>query len=235
MSRLLGKALKNYLEQGFPEEIIILNSLGEEEIMSTAYFFRSYDEMPALEQKALDTVRGSILDIGAGAGSHSLYLQEHGHLVTALDSSPDAIACCLARGIKNAICKSIMAFSNGSFDTLLLLMNGIGVAGSLERLEPLLTHLRSLLNPEGQILLDSSDIRYMYEQDEMGPVLPDKPGTYYGDILFSVYYKGTYEAPFPWVYVDYENLAVTARRCGFRAEKIMDGPHFDYLARLTCN
>lgn len=235
MSGLLGKALRNYQDHGKSEDIIIMNSLGEEEVMSTSYFFRSYDDMPALEQKALDLSQGSILDIGAGAGSHSLLLQERGYTVTALDNSPDAIACCQARGIEQAICENIEAYSGGTYDTLLLLMNGIGVAGTLDKLDGLLEHLKSLLNPEGQILLDSSDIRYMFDAEENGRPVTGNPDVYYGNILFSVYYNGEYEVPFPWVYVDYLSLESAAARCGLRAEKIMDGPHFDYLARLTRN
>lgn len=233
MSRLLGKALLDYVEGGKDTDIIILNSLGEEDAVPASYFFRPYDRMPAIEQKALDLARGTVLDIGAGAGSHCLYLEKKGHKTLALDSSPEAIVCCTKRGLSHCICSTIQAFHKGTYDTLLMLMNGLGVAGSLSQLDELLLHLTSLMNEKGQILLDSSDIRYMYETTGAGnPIRPEAAG-YYGDILFSVYYDGEYEPPFPWVYVDFESLSKTAQRVGLKAEKVMDGPHFDYLARLT--
>ena len=233
MSYLLGKALLHYLERSKDADIITLNSFGDEEIVPVAYFFRSYQDMPELEQRALDLARGSILDIGAGAGSHCLYLLEKGLAVTALDPSADAIACCQKRGIQHTYCGTIQNFTGEKFDTLLLLMNGIGVAGALAKLDALLLHLKSLLRQGGQILLDSSDIRYMYELDDAAnPVYPED-GTYYGDIQFSVYYDGEYEPPFQWVYVDYTALSHAAERAGLKAEKVMDGPHFDFLARLT--
>lgn len=233
MSYLLGKALLDYLEHQRDTEIITLNSFGDEEIVPVSYFFRSYKEMPALEQRALDLARGSVLDIGAGAGSHCLYLLQKGLDVTALDPSPEAINCCQRRGIHQTFCGRIQEFSNDTYDTLLLLMNGIGLAGSLAQLDALFHHMGSLLKPGGQILLDSSDIRYMYDTDASGnPILP-KEHEYYGNILFSVYYQGEIEPPWPWVYVDYDALAHAAERAGLVTEKIIDGPHFDYLARLT--
>lgn len=233
MSNLLGKALLDYIESGEDSDIIILNSLGEEDTVPVSYFFRPYAKMPAIEQKALDLARGTVLDIGAGAGSHSLYLGQKGHETLALDSSPDAVTCCAKRGLDNCVCSSIQEFNSGTYDTLLMLMNGVGVAGSFIQLEKLLLHLSSLMNTNGQILLDSSDIRYMFETDEARkPLRPDAAG-YYGDILFSVYYKGEFEPPFPWVYVDFESLSQAAKHAGLKAEKVMDGPHFDYLARLT--
>ena len=233
MSQLLGKAVLQYLNRGTDSSIITLNSLGEEEEVPVSYFFRSYDEMPQLEQAALDLAKGTILDIGAGAGSHSLILQSRGLDVTALDLSEDAVQCCRERGILKSVCGRVQDHQGGPYDTMLLFMNGIGVAGYLSGLDELLKKLQSMMSQNGQILLDSSDIRYMYNKEEWSKHTTDESGSYYGDILFSVYYDGGFEPPFPWVYVDYENLQQAASRCGLKAEKIMDGPHFDYLARLT--
>ena len=233
MSQLLGKAILSYLEHGRETELITLNSFGDQERVPVSYFFRTYDEMPLLEQRAMDLTRGTVLDIGAGAGSHCLYLMEQGHEVVALDPSEDAITCCKKRGIAHVHCCPVQEFHGGTFDTLLMLMNGIGLAGTMAGLDDLLLHLKSLLKPVGQILLDSSDIRYMYEIDADGnPIHPSEKG-YYGDLHFSVYFDGQYEPPFPWVYVDYASLARIAKSVGLKAEKIMDGPHFDFLARLT--
>ena len=233
MSRLLGQAILQFQEESKERDIITLNSFGEEEAVPISYFFRAYSEMPELEQRALDLASGTVLDIGAGAGSHCLHLLKQRLEVTALDPSPEAIACCKRRGIQHTHCCTIQEFTGQSFDTLLMLMNGVGVAGTLSKLEGLLHHLKSLLLPGGQILLDSSDIRYMYDTDDSGNMIIDSDVDYYGDILFSVYYEGEYETPFPWVYVDYDALERAAKSVSLKAEKVMDGPHFDYLARLT--
>ena len=232
MSGLLGKALLQFQETSKEKDIITLNSFGDEEAVPVSYFFRSYLDMPELEQRALDLARGTVLDIGAGAGSHCLYLMDQGHDVLALDPSAEAIACCTHRGIPQVHCGRIQDFTGTTFDTLFMLMNGVGLAGSLAELDDLLIHLKTLLNPRGQILLDSSDIRYMYKLDNAGnPIYPEEG--YYGEILFAIYYEGEYETPFPWLYVDYETLSDKAKSNGFKSEKIMDGPHFDYLTRLS--
>jgi SAM-dependent methyltransferase len=235
MSVLLGKALLHYLKRPKDADIITFTTLGEEDVTPVAYFFRDFETMPEIEQRALEMARGSILDVGAGSGAHSLILQERGFNVTALDSAPGAVACCRSRGVKKVIHAEIRGYQEASFDTIYMLMNGIGVAGSLKQLNTLLLHLKKILKPGGQILLDSSDIRYMFDLDKNGSPIRSNEEGYYGDILFSLYYDGEYEPPFPWVYVDYISLAAVASSCGLKAEKILDGPHFDYLARLTPN
>jgi len=233
MSILLGKAIINYLERSKDADIITFSSLGEKDVLPVSYLFRGIDSMPGLEIKALNLAKGSILDVGAGAGAHSLILQERGLDVTAMDRSPGAVACCRKRGIQNVVQSELLEYEGSTFDTILMLMNGIGIAGSLSNLKPYLLHLNRLLNSEGQILLDSSDIRFMFDLNKKGePILPKKEG-YYGDVLFALYYEGEYEPSFPWVYVDFNTLEGVADSCGLRAEKVLDGPHFDYLARLT--
>ncbi|NND15954.1 MAG: class I SAM-dependent methyltransferase [Eudoraea sp.] len=235
MSSLLGKAILHYLERSEDADIITFTSLGEEDILPVSYLFRGIDTMPEIEVRALEMAKGSILDVGAGSGAHSLVLQERGFDVTALDNASGAVECCRSRGIEKVIEVEIQQYQGSTFDTIYMLMNGVGVAGSLQQLDSLLLHLKKLLNVGGQILLDSSDIRYMFDHDENGkPDYPKNTG-YYGDILFALYYEGEYEPPFPWVYVDYNSLADVAINCGLTAEKVMDGPHFDYLARLTRN
>src|SRR5690606_21671694 len=123
------------------------------------YLFRSYDEMPAIEQKALDLAKGNILDVGCGAGSHSLYLQEKGFDVLGIDTSEGAIEVCKLRGLQKAECIDFLTLDNKQFDTILLLMNGTGIFQNLDNTSKYLQHLKSLLNPKGQILIDSSDLQ----------------------------------------------------------------------------
>lgn len=233
MKDLFGKAILDYQTGNAPEDLITETSITEEDEMSVAYLFRSYKEMPDLEKKALQLAKGKVLDVGCGAGSHSLYLQNEKKLeVTAIDISEGAIEACRLRGINNALCCDILEFNNEKFDTIVMLMNGIGITGKLKDISAYLQKLKSLLNPGGQILLDSSDIIYMFDEDEDGGKwIP--AGDYYGEVVFTLHYKGETEIPFNWLYIDYNTLQNAAHANGLNCELVAEGKHYDYLARLS--
>ena len=152
---LFGQALLDYVNDRYEEDIITHISLDEEDVLSLPYLFRDFEHMPPLEQKALKLSKGKVLDVGAGSGSHSLYLQEAGLDVTSLDISPGAVETCRIRGLKNAVLVDFWQYSGTKFDTILLMMHGIGMAGKISELNRFVAHLKSLLNPGGQVLLDS--------------------------------------------------------------------------------
>jgi len=234
MSRdIFGKALGDFQNGNYSEDIITYSSLGEKDKLPLAYLFRDYDAMPVIEQKALDLCRGSVLDVGCGSGSHSLYLQTKGFEVIGLDTSEGAVATAKLRGVYDVIHLNIFDYSGMKFDTILLLMNGIGIAGRLGELGRLLSHLEALLNPGGQILLDSSDIIYMFEVDDDGGYWIPNNCKYYGEVEFTMEYKGLKSAPFNWLYVDYNSLKQVADQQNLSCELVYEGPHYDYLARLS--
>lgn len=233
MADVFGIALKDYQKGHYTEDIKTFSSLDEEDVIPIPYLFREFNEMPTIEQKALQLAKGKVLDIGAGAGSHALYLQNKGFEVTALDSSEGCIAVCLERGVQSTVSSNLMNYSGKKYDTLLLLMNGIGLAGKLNNLSGFLQHLASLLLPDGQILLDSSDIIYMFEQDEDGGYWVPNDGTYYGEVAFEMEYKGQKSKPFDWIYVDMNRLQNACESNGFNCEIVISGEHYDYLAKLT--
>src|SRR5690606_37781355 len=136
--------------------------------MNISYMFRSFKEIPKLEQKALQLAKGKVLDVGCGAGSHALYLQENGLDVKAIVISPKAVETCLLRGIKNVELIDILYLKEETFDTIILLMNGTGIFKELKQTAKYLEHLNTLLAPNGQILIDSSDIIYLFDEDEDG-------------------------------------------------------------------
>jgi cyclopropane fatty-acyl-phospholipid synthase-like methyltransferase len=232
MKDLMGRAIWDYYYQENPEDLQTETSISELDDLPVSYLFRDYQEMNALEKKALDLSFGKVLDVGSGAGSHSLYLQNERKLeVTALDISPKSIEVCKARGVKNAICEDLLQFSEKNFDTVLLLMNGTGIFQSLEHIDQYLQKLKSLVAENGQILLDSTDILYMYDQDEDGGVLVPATG-YYGELDYYLHYKGESELPMKWLYLDFDTLENAAIANGFKIQKI-EKLEDSYLAQLT--
>lgn len=234
MKDLFGKAILDYQTNNSPEDLITSTSISDEDEMSVAYLFRSHAEMPNIEQNALALAKGKVLDIGCGAGSHSLYLQNELKLnVTAIDISSAAIETCKLRGVKDARVQDFMTLESEKFDTILLLMNGTGICGKLKNLPQFLTKLKDLLNPGGQILIDSSDIIYMFDEDEDGGKWIPSENDYYGELIFNISYKGEQDTPIDWLYLDYNTLQNAAFGNGLKPELILEGAHYDYLAKLT--
>lgn len=230
---ILGTALLDFHNGNYTADIITFSSLEEKDVMPLPYLFRDYGQMPELEKKALALCKGTVLDIGCGAGNHSLYLQNEGFKVSCLDHSKGAIAVCENRGIRNSYHGSIFDFEDGRFDTLLLLMNGIGISGQLKNIDVFLNKLKSLLNKGGQIILDSSDIIYMFESDEDGGYWIPEDVAYYGEVRFTMEYKKLKGDEFPWLYLDFNTLQRAAMFNGFTCELVFEGEHYDYLARLA--
>lgn len=233
MKDLFGRAILDYQTNNAPEDLLTETSISDEDEMSVAYLFRDYNTMPKIEQKALQHAKGKVLDVGCGAGSHSLYLQNERKLeVTAIDISSKAIEACKLRGVKNARAMNILDIENEKFDTILLLMNGTGIAGRLKKISVFLQKLKALLNEGGQILIDSSDIIYMFDEDEDGGKWIPTDSDYYGEVTFSLSYKGEKEDDFEWLYVDYNTLQNAAHANSLQCELLLEGKHYDYLARL---
>ncbi|SDG89361.1 Methyltransferase domain-containing protein [Flavobacterium omnivorum] len=234
MKDLFGQAILDYQTNNSPEDLITETTISQEDEMSVAYLFRSHAEMPLLEQKALELARGKVLDVGCGAGSHSLYLQNKRNLqVTSIDISTNAIQACTLRGLKNAKVQDVMTLEDEKYDTILLLMNGAGMCGKLKYIPNFLLKLKSLLSPGGQILLDSSDIIYMFDDDEDGGKWIPTANHYYGEIVFNISYKGEKEKPFDWMFIDYNTLQNAALDNDLQCQLILEGKHYDYLAKLS--
>ncbi|MFH4965136.1 methyltransferase domain-containing protein [Gaetbulibacter sp. M235] len=230
MKDLFGQALLDYQNNQFSEDIITSTNISDDDILPISYLFRNFKDMPKLEQKALKLAKGMILDVGCGAGSHSLCLQEKGFNVKAIDISKGAIEVCKLRGLKHVEEKSVLDETD-TFDTILLLMNGTGIFQELSQVSKYLKHLKSLLKPNGQILIDSSDIKYMYE-DEDGGFWIDTHSNYYGELDYFLSYKGIKEEPMKWLYLDFETLKLACETVNLKCDLVLEGDHFDYLARI---
>ena len=232
MKDLMGKAIWDFYQNKSADDLLTETSISEIDELPVEYFFRDFDEMNLLEQKALELSTGKILDIGAGAGSHSLYLQNEKKLeVFALDNSPKSVEVCQLRGVKNVWCSDILDFPVQTFDTILLLMNGTGIFESLDKIDFYLEKLQSLLNEKGQILIDSTAILYMYDRDEDGGVMVPAD-RYYGEVDYFIHYQLDTENPTKWLYLDFETFKRAAENNGFEIEKILQEED-SYLAKLT--
>lgn len=226
MNDVLGRAIFDYHQNQTDTKLWINNKYGPKEEMPVATYFRGEDDMPDLEWMALEQCRGAVLDIGAGAGSHALLLQEWKVDVTAMDISPLCVKVMQERGVTKVFEGDIFKVTQPKFDTLLMLMNGMGLAGTLAGLKDLLMHFKTLLNFDGQLLFDSSDIAYLYEGN-----LP-KEG-YYGEIEYQYSYKNEKTEWFNWLYVDERTLHQIATECGYQMEVLIDDEYGQYLTRLT--
>ena len=228
----MGCAIADYFEKGKAAKLRVFSSQFDEDEIPVSQLFRTFDEMPELEQEALQLAEGKILDCGAGSGCHAIALQDMGKEVEAIDISPRSVEVMQKRGVNNAYC--INLFDENylqKFDTILMLMNGSGIIGKLENMGAFFTKMKQLLNPGGCIYMDSSDLRYLFE-DEDGSFLVDLAAGYYGEIDFRMQYKQVRGEAFDWLYVDFQTLSNYANENGFKAEMVKEGEHYDYLACL---
>ena len=224
---VFGEALKDQFTKPPAETLWVHNSYDEPEEMPVDVYFRGEDEMPELELKALALCNGKVLDVGAGVGSHALILQKRGLNITGMDISAPAVIIMKQRGLKQAIEGNILTYKEDTYDTLLFMMNGIGLTGSIAGLKAFLKHVKHLLNPGGQLVFDSSDLSYLYQE------IPFPLSGYYGEVSFRYEYKSIKGNWFKWVYVDQKTLKDIAQQSGWDAEIIFEDDHDQYLARLT--
>lgn len=231
MNDPFGQAIHDFNLKGKAADLVINSNYTEDEFIPTTYLFRSEKEMPKLEILALKQCRGKILDVGAAAGCHSIVLQNKGFNVTALEKSELAAEVMKNRGIQKIICNDIYSFSGKTYDTILLLMNGTGIGETIKGLKKLLLHLKHLLTETGQILVDSSDIKYLFEEED-GSLWMDLSNTnYYGEMEYKVTYKNT-KSKFKWLFVDPTTFENITNEVGLQFKIIAKGDHHDYLAQI---
>lgn len=229
----MGAAIADYYMHHKAERLRVFSSLFDEDEIPVKELFRSGKQMPLLERTALELASGKILDAGAGSGCHSLALQEAGKAVHAIDISPLSVEVMKQRGVHNVAQTNLFdeRFCD-SYDTILMLMNGSGIIGKLENLPDFFRKMKQLLRQDGCILMDSSDLRYLFEEED-GSFVIDLAGDYYGEVDFRMQYKDIQGDCFDWLYIDFQTLSLYAAENGFKAELIKEGKHYDYLAKLS--
>lgn len=229
----MGAAIWDYHTTGKAKQLIVQSSMFDDDEMPVTHLFRTEDEMPQLERMALNLCQGKVLDVGAGAGCHTLALEKKGLSVTSIDISSLSTQVRRERGAKDALQVNIFDKKElcGTFDTIILLMNGLGIAGILKNLPTLLLRCKELLRSGGKILTDSTDLSYIYRNDDE---TFDWDGEgYYGEVDFRMTYGKCTGDWFDWLYVDFDTLKVQAAYCGMKAELIAEGENSDYLACIT--
>ena len=231
----MGAAIAEYHRTGRAGTLRVFSSQFDEDEIPVEQLFRTLDEMPAIEQRALAMARGKVLDVGAGSGCHALALQEMGKMVTAIDISELSVEVMRQRGVEDA--RAIDLYDEHfveRYDTILLLMNGSGIIGNIAGIERFFYRMKQLLRPGGCIYMDSSDLKYLFEEED-GSYLIDVAGDYYGMVDFRMQYKQVKGEAFDWLYIDFDTLAYYAEQYGFCAELVCQGEHYDYLASLKMN
>ena len=227
----MGRAIYEYHKFGKAEDVVVHSSMFDDDVIPVETLFRSLVEMPAIERVALEKANGDILDVGAGSGCHSLALKGLGKKSVAMDISPLSVQVMKERGLDARLVNFYDQSFTETFDTVLMLMNGTGIIGNLDNIGNFFTRLNQILKPGGCLLIDSSDLRYLFEEED-GSLMIDLADEYYGQVDFQMQYKDDLGESFDWLYLDFNTLAYYAEENGFKAEVIAEGEYYDYLARV---
>ncbi len=229
----MGSAIYDFHTRHKASTLRVLSSQFDEDELPVKELFRSHRQMPVLEKLALKLATGRVLDVGAGAGCHALALQKAKLDVCAIDISQLSVEVMTKRGVVDA--RQVNLFDESfdeKFDTILMLMNGSGIIGKLQNMPHFFGRIKQLLNPKGVVLMDSSDLKYLFEEED-GSYEIDLMGNYYGEVDFQMCYNDITGDKFDWLYIDPQTLAYHAEANGFECEVVRRGSHYDYLAKLT--
>lgn len=227
----LGLGIKHYYESGERTLIKVHTVDGEITPYPAELFFREYDDFSIFDEAACHEAYGRVLDVGAGAGCISKFLQDLGFEVTAIEISPEAVDVMRKRGIKDARAGDFFDLGTGeSWDTILLLMNGIGFVGQLDGLDRFLEKAKGLLRPGGQILFDSSDLAL---SELGGQDFTGAESKYSGEVWYQLEYQSIKGAPYYWLYIDQGTMQQYAEAAGYTFELMDEAEDGYYFARLT--
>lgn len=227
----MGAAIYDFYMKGKAAKLRVFSSQFDEDEIPVADLFRDFEGMPYIEKVALEMSQGLILDVGAGSGCHSIALGQMGKRGVAMDISPLSVEVMQQRGVVAMHANFFDESFAGQYDTILMLMNGSGIIGRVENLPRFFARVKQLLRPGGCVLMDSSDLRYLYE-DEDGSFAINLAGDYYGELDYQMQYRNIKSEPFDWLYIDFHTLSHYADQNGFCAEMAAEGEHYDYLAKL---
>ncbi len=221
--------------RGKHDAVVVVYDDFERDEVPVSYFFRGPDQFPEVEQLALELCRGRVLDVGAGSGCHSLVLQDRGLEVTAIEILPSMVRILKERGVHDARAATWMDLQAEPFDTVLMMMNGLGLTETLAGLRRFFSEARRLVRRGGQVLADSTDVRARLDVEAgRTGALERADGRYVGELHFQIEYEGQKGEPFPQLYVDANTLIRYAREEDWGCDIVREPDEYgNYLARLT--
>ena len=230
---LYGKALWDYYTGDKTAELIIRRDDGLETTLPVGIFFRAENELQPGEVEAINQSRSHILDIGAGSGIHTLILQSKGLSITAIDIEPNAVNIMIQRGVLDVHCADILKYQGGPFDTLLMFGHGIGMVETISGFNHFLDQAASLLRPDGQLLINSVDVRQTDDPVHLEyHKANSRAGQYIGETSIQFEYKGE-RGPFcRWLHIDPDTLQEVASSKNWKCEIIFQDKNGEYFARL---
>jgi SAM-dependent methyltransferase len=223
---ILGSAIESYFLSKDDTPVRVFINRNEEPEMHPSIFFRHYRNMLKYEKIALKESQGKVLDLGCGAGCHALYLQGKGLDVTAVEISKKSAKVAQKRGVEKVINEDWRNLSLKNFDTVLVLMNGMGLAESPAELKIMFRKLKGFLSKSGSILIDSTDVTYAKAD---WPMLDSE---YFGKVQFELKYKGKTQC-FPWLFIDFETAIQTAKSIRLHVEVLERARNGHFLLRLS--
>lgn len=229
-----GLALLAYVEGDRDAELVIHRDDGVDDPMPVGYFFRKWPDFDSIDREAIERCQGRVLDVGAGTGVHSLVLQERGLRVTAIDIVPESVAIMTQHGVNDAQCVDVFTFHAGPFDTMLLLGHGIGMVETVAGLDRFLSHAQKLVSKDGQVLLDSVDVRQTEDPRYLAYHEANRrAGRYIGEIRLQLEFQGQKGPLCGWLHVDAETLSEHAASANWQTDVLLREKNGHYLARLT--
>jgi SAM-dependent methyltransferase len=231
----LGRAILDYHRGATTSRIVVHSNLWEDEITPVEEFYRpDHIELPEFDLRAIALCRGRVLDLGAGAGRHALELQRRGHEVTAVDVAPETVVVMRERGVRDARSGDLDAVAGEFFDTILLLMHGIGLVGTLAGLRAFFDRADRYLSEGARIVCDSADLSLVMPS-QWAAHRNDTNGRtrYIGEVEFRLSYDNHKGSPYRWLFVDPETLRQAAASAGFGCRVVARGARGTFLACLT--
>lgn len=218
---IIGNALLDYLN-GNPNAELILHShmkinnnhiVNGKDRIQVSGFYNEINNLMEVDKQILNQCYGKVLDIGAGAGSHSLILMNKGIDVYSLDISPGAVEVMKRRGLKKVYCNDIKKIKITQFDTLIFAGNNHGLFGSIQELEEFFLNTADLLKPNGQILIASPYIKIPINNHDIGRFC-----TQYIELNMKLEYKGVVSKAFKWFMVEPDYLINYFKKYGWTIE-----------------
>ena len=228
-----GLALKEFYEGNKQAKVIFNRDDGLREDLYVFPYFRTEKDFSLIEKQAIALCRGTILDIGAGVGPHSLELQKLGLEVYTIDISFNACEIMKKRGVMKVKCSTVYDLKEMAFDTILIMGRSIGFVENLSGLKKFLNFCKGLLNPSGFILLDSLDVQQTTNQIHLAYQNENlKSGRYFGEIRLQIEYKGQLGEKFQILHVDPHTLTNTANEVGWSCDILRNEKNGDFLAKI---